>query len=130
MPAPRLASDCPAHVLYPRSQEAIPEHTTAYRAAAIARPARAGGLSCPYISCRGIPRYRDDSLCPYNGFAMTPLSYGAASAVPESPQAGPFLEGLTDQDFAELAWTHTATAWSCAASPRSPSCSGPAGRRG
>jgi hypothetical protein len=41
MLASRLASDCPAHVLYPCSHEAIPEHTTAHRAAAIARPAGA-----------------------------------------------------------------------------------------
>ena len=41
MPASRLASDCPAHVLYPSSHEAISEHTTACRAAAIARPVKA-----------------------------------------------------------------------------------------
>ena len=48
MPAPRLASDCPAHVLYyPCSHEAISEHTTARRAAAIARPAKAEAAGTP-----------------------------------------------------------------------------------
>jgi hypothetical protein len=40
MPAPRLASDCPAHVLYPCRHEATSEHTTGHHAAAIVRPVR------------------------------------------------------------------------------------------
>ena len=65
MPAPRLASDCPALSPYSRSQQAIPEHTEAYRMAAIAGRAQAGA-PCRYRPCRGIPRYRDDSPYPYN----------------------------------------------------------------
>jgi hypothetical protein len=101
MPASRLASDCPAHVFYPCSQEAISEHTTAHRAAAIARPARAG-LPCPFSPCRGIPRYRDDSLRPYNGLMTKRRNNRATSVLPESVPAGSFLEGLAAQDFAGL----------------------------
>ena len=78
LPAPRLASDCPAHSLYPCSLEAITEHTTAYRAAAIAHQAKAG----PYIRSKGIPRYRGDSLRTYNGSMVTARDSGAVSSKP------------------------------------------------
>jgi hypothetical protein len=101
MPAPRLASDWPAHVLYPYSHEAIPEHTTAHRAAAIAGPTRAEAAQ-PIRPCRGIPRYRDESLRPYNGFMTTPRKHEALRVGPESAVAGSFVQGLATQDFAEL----------------------------
>ena len=101
MRASRLASDCPAHVIYPWSHEAIPEHTTAYRAAAITRPARAEAAQ-PIQPCRGIPRYHDDSLRPYNGSMTTRRNHQVGSVVPESVPAGSFLEGLAAQDFARL----------------------------
>ena len=83
MPTPHLASDCPAHVLYPCSHEAISEHS-------------------PDVPCRGIPGYRDDSLRPYNGSMMTPRNHGAVGIVSEPGAAGSFVEGLAAQDFAEL----------------------------
>jgi hypothetical protein len=83
MPAPRLASDCPAHVLYPCRHEAISEHS-------------------PDAPCRGIPGYRDDSLRPYNGSMGTPRNHGAVGVGPRSAVAGSFVDGLVAQDFAEL----------------------------
>jgi hypothetical protein len=53
-------------------------------------------------SCRGIPRYRDDSPRAYNGFMTTTRDHSAASAVPQFARAGSFLEGLAAQDFAQL----------------------------
>ena len=108
MPAPRLASDCPTHVLYPCSHDATSEHTTDHHAAAIARPARAGAaltrISLDYRDspCRGIPRYRDHSLPPYNGFVITTRNHGAPGAGPASALAGSFVESLAAQDFAKL----------------------------
>ena len=82
MPAPRLASDCPTHVHYPCSYEALSEHT--------------------HKPCRGIPGYRDDSLRPYNGFMMTVRNHGATGVRPQSGTAWSFVEGLAAQDFARL----------------------------
>jgi hypothetical protein len=104
MLASRLASDWPAHVLYPYSHEAIPEHTTAHRTAAIARPARAEAAQ-PIQPCRGIPRYHDESLPPYKGFMTTPRKHEALSVRPEPTVAGSFVQGLAAQDFAELGGT-------------------------
>jgi hypothetical protein len=110
MRALRLASDCPApHVLYLCSQKAISEHTTAHRVAAIARPARAGA-SVPDSPCRGIPSYRDDSLCPYNGLMTTARDPRTASVVTRYAPADEFLDRLAAQDFAQLGGTLAADA--------------------
>ena len=101
MPARRLASDCPANVLYSCSHEAISEHTTGHHAAAIASPARTGA-ALPIRPCRGIPRYRDGSLRRYNGFMTTARNRTAPSVVPGVAVASSFIEGLAVQDFDRL----------------------------